>query len=60
MPSMDEVYFMVQRKYKMNDWGSNVMSILLPEYAKLGENPAPHLRRATESIFLYTAAQIVW
>ena len=35
-PPIEEVFFMVQRKFKMNDWGSNVMSVLLPKTAKLG------------------------
>ena len=29
MPPIDEMFFMVKRKFKMNDWGSNVMEILL-------------------------------
>ena len=36
LPPIEEVYFMVQRKFKMNDWGSNIMDVLLPKTATLG------------------------
>ncbi len=36
MPPIQDVHFMVNRKFKMNDWGNGVMETLLPADAKLG------------------------
>jgi hypothetical protein len=39
MPPLDEVYFMVKRKFKMNDWNSNVLEILLPPETRCAAVP---------------------
>jgi hypothetical protein len=36
LPPVEDVYLMVKRKFKMNDWGANVMDTLLPKSARLG------------------------